>query len=174
MLNKNYSYIVPITMKDRENKTNAEKSETDQKIELFKEVFREKGFKITPQRTAIYKALLKSNDHPSAEKVHERIKKDFPNVSFDTVNRTLLTLCDIGLAFVVEGSSRARRFDADINEHQHFKCIKCRRILDLYHRPFENIELPEEVDSGFKILRKSVYIEGICSECLNKSSNQPN
>lgn len=159
-------------MKDKGYKTDENKAELDGKLELFRELFREKGFKITPQRTGIYKALLKSNDHPSAEMVYERVKKDFPNVSFDTVNRTLLTLCDLGLAFVVEGSSRARRFDADINEHQHFKCIKCKRILDLYHRPFENIELPEEVKSGFKVLRKSVYIEGICSDCLHKENSE--
>jgi len=153
-------------MKNEAYKTDMNKAEIEDKVELFRETFREKGFKITPQRTEIYKALLKSGDHPSAETVYERVKEEFPDVSFDTVNRTLLTLCDVGLAFVVEGSSRARRFDANTNEHQHFKCIKCKRILDLHHRPFENIPLPEEVESGFKVLRKSVYVEGICNKCL--------
>jgi Fur family peroxide stress response transcriptional regulator len=155
-------------MKDKRCKNNVNKNDFEEKLDLFRELFREKGFKITPQRTAIYKALSNSNDHPSAETVYERVRVDFPNISFDTVNRTLLTLCELGLAFVVEGSSKARRFDADVNEHQHFKCIKCKRILDLYHRPFENIQLPEEVESGFKVIRKSIYIEGICNECLSK------
>lgn len=155
-----------------EYKTDMNKAEIEQKMELFRETFHEKGLKITPQRTGIYKALLQSGDHPSAEVVYERVKGDFPDVSFDTVNRTLLTLCEVGLAFVVEGSSRARRFDANINEHQHFKCVKCKRIFDLHYRSFENIPLPEEVDSGFKVLRKSVYIEGVCSKCLQEEKTE--
>jgi len=33
-------------------------------------------------------------------------------------------------AFVAEGSGNAKRFDGNLQGHQHFKCVKCKRIVD--------------------------------------------
>jgi len=134
-------------------------------IDAFKATCREKGLRITPQRMAVYRALVQSKDHPSAEMLCRQVRRQHSNISLDTVNRTLLTLSTIGAAFVVEGSGESKRFDADLRNHQHFKCIKCRRIFDLHHKPFENIEVPAEIEQKFKILRKTVYLEGICDSC---------
>jgi Fur family transcriptional regulator, peroxide stress response regulator len=126
------------------------------------------GLKITPQRIAIYKVLLKTDEHPSAEMVFQKVKKVFPNISLDTVNRTLLTLNEIGAAFVVEGSGDAKRFDGNMQRHQHFKCIKCKRIFDFHYKPFDNIRIPGSISRKFIVLRKTVYLEGICGSCRKK------
>jgi Fe2+ or Zn2+ uptake regulation protein len=78
------------------------------------------------------------------------------------VNRTLLTLGKVGAASVVEGSGDARRFDGNMENNQHFKCVKYKRIVDFYHKPFENVRVPVSIGKKFKALRKSVYFEGIC------------
>jgi Fur family peroxide stress response transcriptional regulator len=137
----------------------------EQKIEDFFKLCREKGLKLTPQRMEIYKALLASKEHPSAETVYDEIRKKMPNVSFDTVNRTLNTLAEIGAAFIVEGTGDVRRFDADCRNHQHIKCVKCKKIFDFSHKSFENVQVPESIASNFKILRATVYIEGLCKTC---------
>lgn len=137
----------------------------EQKIEYFFNLCREKGLKLTPQRIEIYKALLASKEHPSAETVYDEIHKKMPNVSFDTVNRTLNTLAEIGAAFIVEGTGDVRRFDADCRNHQHIKCVKCKKIFDFSHKSFENVQVPESIASNFKILRATVYIEGLCKTC---------
>ncbi len=54
------------------------------------------GLKITPQRIAIYKEVLESGNHPSAEDIYRKVKEFHPGISFDTVNRTLLTFADMG------------------------------------------------------------------------------
>jgi len=148
-------------------KMNAEISsvELDRKTDWFANHCRQMGLKVTPQRIAVYRELLKTEEHPSAELLHKKVKKIFPSISLDTVNRTLLTLNDIGAAFVVEGSGDAKRYDAGSNEHQHFKCVKCKRIIDFHHKPFDNIKLPAYIDRKFKVLRKTVYVEGICDMC---------
>lgn len=129
---------------------------------------RQAGLKITPQRMAVYKALIQTNEHPSAEMVFRKVKKVIPNISLDTVNRTLLTLSEIGAAFVVEGSGDPKRFDANLQSHQHFKCIKCKRIFDFHHEPFDKIEVPASISKKFTVLRKTVYLEGICNLCRKK------
>jgi Fur family peroxide stress response transcriptional regulator len=130
----------------------------------FEQQCRQNGLRVTPQRLAIYRQLVATDEHPSAEWVYRRVRESHPSISFDTVNRTLLTLARIGVAFVVEGSGDAKRFDGGGEHHQHFKCLKCRRIIDFHHEPFDEIQVPEAI-SRFRVLRKSVYFEGVCDRC---------
>ncbi|ARN56900.1 Fur family transcriptional regulator [Sedimentisphaera salicampi] len=139
---------------------------TEEKIEQFIDLCRGNGLRVTPQRVAVYRVLAETNSHPSAEMVHREVKKEHPGISLDTVNRTLLTFNQIGAAFIVEGSGDVRRFDGDLEKHQHIKCVRCKRIFDFHHKPFDEIETPEDMPEGFKILKKSVYFEGYCKQCL--------
>ncbi len=136
-----------------------------QKLRAFEAKCRQAGLKITPQRMAVYKALLETDEHPSAEMVFNKVRQQMPNISLDTVNRTLLTLAEIGAAFIVEGSGDARRFDGNLENHQHFKCVKCKKIIDFHHKPFDNISVPKIIGGRFKVLRKTIYFEGICDLC---------
>jgi Fur family peroxide stress response transcriptional regulator len=135
------------------------------KLKFFRQKAKSVGLKITPQRIAIYTELIKTTRHPSAEKLYRKVKKIFPNISLDTVNRTLLTLTEIDAAFVIEGSGEPKRFDANMETHQHFKCIKCKKIIDFHHRPFDNIKVPDDIEKKFTILKKTVYLEGLCDLC---------
>ena len=137
----------------------------DGKIEVFKQECRKAGLSVTPQRTAIYKKLIQSSEHPSVEMVYNQVRKEMPDISLDTVNRTFLSLCKVGLAYVVEGPGRAKRFEGNIENHQHFNCLKCERVIDFHYEPFDKIDVPKEIEQKFKITRKSVYLEGLCDRC---------
>ncbi len=137
--------------------------------EELKEIFRKHKMKITPQRMIIYKELKKSREHPSASVIYERIRKSFPNISFDTVNRTLLTFLQFGIIKSVEGSGDPKRFDPNVHDHHHFICVKCGRIVDFDNEEFDNLQIPEEIKKKFKVLRHRVVIEGICDRCLNET-----
>jgi len=147
------------------DKTTITPANLDRKTVWFTGLCRKTGLRVTPQRIAIYRELIKTDEHPSAEMLYARVRKVYPNISLDTVNRTLLTLNEIGAAFVVEGSGDAKRFDGGLEKHQHFKCVKCKRVVDFRHEPFDNIAVPAEIEGRFTVLRKSVYIEGICDLC---------
>jgi Fur family peroxide stress response transcriptional regulator len=149
----------------REKANAVRRRETEESMEAFRAKCHEMGLKITPQRMAVYQALLETTEHPSAETVFRKVRQAFPTISLDTVNRTLLTLSEMGVAFVVEGSGDAKRFDANLKNHQHFKCLKCRRIIDFHHEPFDRIDVPENLASRCTVLRKTVYLEGFCDLC---------
>ncbi len=153
-------------MRKKSKKINC--TELDEKTRWFEDRCREIGLKVTPQRVAIYKELLRTDEHPSAETLCKKVRRQFPNISLDTVNRTLLTLAEIGAAFVVEGSGEPRRFDAGPQSHQHFKCVKCKRIIDFHYKPFDNIPVPKTLTKRFTVLRKTVYFEGVCDLCAGK------
>ncbi len=134
-------------------------------MEFFRDKCREHNLKTTPQRTIIYKELYKSKDHPSADAIFRKARKVFPNISFDTVNRTVLTFAKIGLIIVVEGYGEPKRFDSDTESHHHLRCIKCNRIIDFHNKYYDSMKIPDEIKNKFTVLRKRVCIEGICSKC---------
>lgn len=162
MTNRNCYYIVA-AMNNKNIKMS--RVEIDEKIRSFTDLCKKNGLRVTPQRIEIYKELIKTDEHPSAEALYEKVRKTYPNISFDTVNRTLLTLSEIGAAQIVEGTGDVRRFDGGTEKHQHFKCVKCKRIVDFQHKPFDNIKLPSNLEKKFTVLRKTVYVEGICDLC---------
>jgi len=133
-------------------------------LEAFRADCRATGLKVTPQRMAVFQDLVEHADHPTAEMVYRRVKESYPNISLDTVNRTLGTLRDMGAAFAVEGTGEARRYDGNQEDHQHFHCLKCKRIVDLHEESLNNIEIPSSL-ARFTVLRKTAYFEGLCDNC---------
>lgn len=125
----------------------------------------EHGLKITPQRTVIYEALFHSKEHPTADSVYKKVKSKLPNISFDTVNRTLLTFSKINLIHVVEGYGEAKRFEPDLAPHHHFRCVNCNSILDFQEKAFDSLEVPTKILKKFKVLNKKVLLEGLCDKC---------
>ncbi|MCF7974207.1 MAG: transcriptional repressor [Phycisphaerae bacterium] len=150
--------------------TGIQSTDIKNKLHAFCVQCKNAGLKMTPQRLAIYKYLLETVEHPSADTVFRNVRHTLPNISLDTVNRTLLTLNRIGAAFVVEGTGDVKRFDANLEDHQHFKCLNCKRIIDFHHAPFDNVEIPTCIKDQFTILRKTVYFEGLCKDCQSIST----
>ena len=125
----------------------------------------EVNLKITPQRTIIFDALVNDKGHPTTDIVFQRVRKKIPNISFDTVSRTLLSFVGMGLLKVVEGYGRPKRFDPDIDNHHHFQCLKCNKIIDFCDTGFDTLEIPREIKNRFTITGKKVVLEGLCDAC---------
>ncbi len=131
----------------------------------FRKRCKRAGLKITPQRLAVYRTLVGTKVHPTADMVYKMVKPVMPNISFDTVNRTLKTISDIGAAFTVEGSGQHKRYDADMSDHRHFRCLKCGTIIDIFTPSELDVEIPEEIKKDCKVVRKTLYYEGLCIDC---------
>ena len=144
-------------------------SDKKEMMDILYRKSREHGLKITPQRAAIYLELLKAKDHPSADIIYRRLIKQIPNISFDTVNRTLLTFAKIGMADIVEGYGQPKRYDPDMTTHHHFRCIKCNGIMDFHNKAYDDITVPQEIQKQFTVLRKKVVLEGLCDKCRIES-----
>lgn len=136
---------------------------------FFTDKCKQHNLKVTPQRMAIYTELIKLKNHPSAEAMFQKVRRQFRNISFDTVNRTLFTFSEIGLVDIVEGHGRPRRFDPDMNMHHHFHCIKCGNITDFRNDAYDNLEIPENIEQKFMVIRKRVVLKGSCDKCSKRS-----
>lgn len=133
--------------------------------QLFRNKCAEKHLKITPQRVTIYEELLKAKDHPSADVIYARVRKSLPNISFDTVYRTLLSFSEMGVVNLVEGYGEKKRFEPNLYSHHHFRCMKCHTIIDFCNDAYNSIKVPVELQKQFNVLNKRVVLEGVCQEC---------
>jgi len=123
------------------------------------------NLKVTPQRMAIYRELVNSVDHPTADAMYQLIKREFPNISFDTVNRTLLTFAQIGLVDLVEVYGGAKRFDPNTATHHHLHCVTCGKIVDFFNDDYTNLEIPNTIQQRFHVLNSRVVLKGFCEQC---------
>ncbi len=141
------------------------KEQIDNSLANFIEACKKNGLKVTPQRIEIYKELIKLNDHPSATEIYQRVKKKFPHISFDTVNRTLQKLVEMGVARLVEDYEDIKRYDGIMERHHHFHCLKCHRIIDVYDKRLEEINIPDVVAKRFTVVDTKIVFAGICDQC---------
>lgn len=135
---------------------------------LFHEKCAKNGLKITPQRKIIYEELIKAKDHPTADVLYKRARKKLSNISFDTVYRTLLSFTEIGIVSLVEGYGEQKRFEPNLHQHHHFRCIKCHTIFDFENESYNDISVPAEVQKQGTVISKRVVLEGVCSKCKGK------
>ena len=123
------------------------------------------GLRLTPQRQQVYDVLLQKRDHPTAEEVFIRAKKQMPEISHATVYNCLDALVKSGLARQVNLDRGASRFCPNMREHCHFYCDECGAILD--------VDLPQDpaglaLPPGAVPRRFDVSIHGLCPECAKK------
>ncbi|NVN92662.1 MAG: transcriptional repressor, partial [Desulfuromonadales bacterium] len=93
-------------------KANTTYSDRESMINGFVQACRESGLKVTHQRIEIYRELLESHDHPSAELLHKRLSEKLPTISLDTVYRTLATLEQHGQVSRIQTAGSLARFEA--------------------------------------------------------------
>ena len=123
------------------------------------------GFRLTPQRQQVYGVLLGKRDHPTAEEVFIRAKRQMPEISHATVYNCLDALVKCGLARQVTVDRGATRFCPNMREHGHFHCAACEMVFD--------VDLPAELPGlalprGFQPLRYEMAIHGLCADCAGK------
>ncbi|HTR62092.1 MAG TPA: transcriptional repressor [Candidatus Binataceae bacterium] len=125
----------------------------------------ERGIAVTPQRLAVIRALLASENHPSTDEIYAAVRRTHPHVSLATVHRILNEFCEAGEARKVTLLHDVARYDGNVEPHHHVLCIRCRRVHD--------IEVPE-VDKllegapslgQFALLRCSLEIDALCKRC---------
>ncbi len=143
----------------------------NQQIELMVSDFVSKskdlGLKVTPQRTAIYKELAKTDQHPSTEMIYKNIKDYFPNISLTTVYRTLETFEKHGLISVVNQLYNAARYDANLTPHHHIVCVECKKIEDIFDNSVNYAKIDNNIQD-YEVVGYSVLFNGICSDCSDK------
>lgn len=124
------------------------------------DLFQAQGLKVTPQRQAVFRALLDNHSHPTAEAVHATVTVDLPNVSLRTVYQVLHDLTRLGEIHALDLGTGAARFDPNVDAHQHLVCVACGKVRDVYVEP---VAAPAHEE--FTVDRAEVVFRGHCADC---------
>lgn len=135
-------------------------------LDRFTRACHERGVPVTHQRLAVYRALLASREHPSAEGVFREIKPELPALSLGTVYKTIDFLVDLGFVREVDAPGTSRRFDANLGAHHHLWCVRCHTLEDVAHEAFEGVRAPDGLD--FAVSDYTIRFNGICAACRAK------
>lgn len=111
----------------------------------FREKLRDKGLKITPQRVAIFEAIVLLDNHPTAEDIIASVKINHPNISVGTVYKVLDTFVENNLLKKVKTEKDSMRYDPHVSNHHHLYCSQTERIDD-----YDDEKLNELIGNYFK------------------------
>jgi len=140
---------------------------TENKIDAFITKCKTNALSVTPQRLAIYKALINDKSHPNPETVYKNIKADFPTISLATVYKTLETFEKHRIISVVTPLHETVRYDAEMQHHHHIVCIRCKKVIDVMNEELNNLEIPSKVKKGNTFIGFNIQFNIICTDCRN-------
>jgi Fe2+ or Zn2+ uptake regulation protein len=126
------------------------------------------GLKMTPQRIAIVKLFAADESHPTAQDLFERLRPDFPSMSFATVYNTLDALANAGLSGILRLGTAAR-FDPNTLAHHHAVCDRCGAVVDVPAGTLSpnaaTLKKLGRTAPGFSVRAVLRVYRGLCAAC---------
>ncbi len=137
-----------------------------QRLDEILSKLRQRDCRITPQRIAILKAFLQSQDHPGVEQVYAEVKVNFPTTSLATVYKTVNLLKELGEILEIGFVGGSNRYDGNKPyPHPHLICTQCNKITDPEVSLLEQMTAEVAKTSGYRIDSHQVEFFGVCSSC---------
>ena len=146
--------------------SNKAHSKVEQRLEHLKAVAKKAGVKLTHQRLEIFRELAATAQHPDADSIFRAVQHRMPTVSVDTVYRTLWMLRDLGLVTTLGPERGGVRFDANLDQHHHYVCVRCDLVRDFESADLNALRVPNAVKEFGSIADAHVEVRGVCTKCL--------
>jgi Fur family ferric uptake transcriptional regulator len=122
--------------------------------------------RMTRQRTIVLEELCKAKTHPTADELYAAVRKRLPKVSLGTVYRNLEYLNRAGSVRRLDSGAGPNRFDGDLSEHCHARCVGCGRIDDVIGGDFDPLDIGTvKTVNGFEIHERKVEFLALCPRC---------
>lgn len=101
-------------------------------------ILEEHGIQPTAQRVAVAEYVLRTGEHPSADKVWAVVGENFPAISRATVYNTLNLFVEKGLLRELHLAPDSVLFDSNTERHHHFIDETTGQIYDI---PWDQVEV---------------------------------
>lgn len=141
----------------------------EEKVKIFTQRCRSLGLNLTHQRLAVFKALSGATDHPTAETIYHKLKKEIPSISLATIYKTLELFKEMGEISEVN-VLRTSRFDSNLQPHHHLICVECNRIEDIVDLSLNDMTKEKATNYEYDIIEGRVEFRGYCPECIKKKN----
>lgn len=127
---------------------------------------RQYGYKLTPQRRAVIRAIASSHDHLTPATIYKKVHQDHPNIGLVTIYRTLEILAELELVCELPAGGICRSYTISTPQHHHHLiCSHCDIVIDFTSHYSDELEQGLSKESGFRIDGHLLEFFGLCQAC---------
>jgi Fe2+ or Zn2+ uptake regulation protein len=123
------------------------------------------GYRVTSQRLILHRALRDLGRHATAEEILRAAAPHLPGLSLPTVYATLDLFEQLGVARRIDGAGSAVLYDPRTDAHQHFRCRRCGRVVDVDAAVDERRLAAAARAAGLQVEGVEVTLRGLCEDC---------
>jgi Fe2+ or Zn2+ uptake regulation protein len=132
---------------------------------LLRDALEANGQRFTEQRAAVYRFLLSTDLHPTADDVFISVRTGIPDISLATVYKSLETLVGCGLALKLTYGDGSARYDGRTDPHHHARCLVCGAVMDVPGRLEPDVLQRLGTVQNFAVEGYRLELVGHCSHC---------
>ena len=135
---------------------------------------RDNGHRMTPQRMAVLRVLIESQEHLTAEQIYESVQAGFPMTSLATIYKTIALLKKMDEVLEINAGDRSRHYDGNKPySHPHLICTRCGTIIDVETDQTERTREEIARRTGYRDVDCQLNLLGICPDCQRSEEQRP-
>jgi Fe2+ or Zn2+ uptake regulation protein len=139
---------------------------------VYEDLLREASLRVTQPRLAVL-AVVHDHPHLDTDDVLERVRREYANVSHQTVYDVLRALTEAGLIRRIQPAGTTARYESRVGDnHHHVVCRSCGAIADVDCAVGHTPCLAASDDHGFVIDEAEVVYWGTCPACAAATTTQ--
>lgn len=131
----------------------------------FETSLRQHGFRVTPQRRVILKAIWDNGEHASLADVLAAVQAVDANISPATVYRAIELFIERGLVIATRIGNQTVYEIASDHPHHHLICRVCGMDQKLDHARLRGLMDDIEQDYHFLVETEHLILLGLCAHC---------
>jgi Fe2+ or Zn2+ uptake regulation protein len=131
-------------------------------------MLRQRGYRLTPQRHAVLKAIAATQDSLTTAAIYEHARNIHLKIGLVTIYRTINILSKLQLICQINtrGHSKKYLMRRPIGHHHHLVCLVCGRAMDFSDCDLSDLEQKIMKETGFEIEGHALELYGRCPSCL--------
>jgi Fur family ferric uptake transcriptional regulator len=139
-------------------------------VAILEDFLRARGQKMTRPRQAVLESFLAIERHVTAEQLYEAVRASDPGIGQATVFRAMRLFVEAGLAREALRDGGPCRYEHAFRHehHDHLVCAGCGKTVEFADPGIERAQARIYAAHGYKPLRHSLQLFGLCGECSKK------
>lgn len=139
------------------------------------DLLREHSVQVTAQRLAVLETVTQ-HPHSTASEIESLVRDRIGSISRQSVYDTLGLLAAEGIIRSIQPPSSPARYETRVDDdHHHFMCSSCGRLLDVDCVSQEPHCIGASGDPRFEVHEVEIIYRGVCRECRSATptTNSP-
>ena len=134
-------------------------------MNIYKDVIRDNGLRVTPARIAVLKVLEEFREPLDMESIIKEVEKRHVDADQATIYRIIENFTERKLVTRLRFQEKKFYYEMKGAEHHHAICEGCGKIEDVSNCSIGRVERDIEKTKGFKVKSHSLEFFGLCKNC---------